>query len=98
VLQLQVEYYLTRPGTPGHPNAGRLDEISGAWINMSQAKQEALELIQRMPDTATTADILDELYFKEQVDRGLSDVVEGRTISHQELKERITQWRKSTGR
>jgi hypothetical protein len=65
---------------------------------MSQAKEEALELIRRLPDTATTADILDELYFKEQVDRGLQDVVEDRTISHQELKERLLQWRRSAGR
>lgn len=65
---------------------------------MSQAKDEALELIRRLPDGVTTADILDELYFKEQVDRGLRDVVEGRTISHQELKERLLQWRRSAGR
>ncbi len=65
---------------------------------MSQAKEEALELIRRLPDTATTADILDELYFKEQVDRGLQDVLEGQTISHQELKERLRQWRRSAGR
>jgi predicted transcriptional regulator len=65
---------------------------------MSQAKEEALDLIRRMPDTATTADILDELYFKEQVERGLRDVAEGRTISHSELKERVAQWRKSAGR
>ena len=65
---------------------------------MSQAKEEALELIHRLPDTVTTADILEELYFKEQVDRGLRDVVEGRIISHQELKERLAQWRRSAGR
>jgi len=65
---------------------------------MSIAKQEALELIRKMPDTATTSDILDEFYFKEQVERGLRDVVEGRVISHEELKGRITQWRQRTGR
>jgi predicted transcriptional regulator len=65
---------------------------------MSRAKEEALELIQRLPDTATISDILDELYFKEQVDRGMQDVVAGRTISHDELKERIAQWRRSAGR
>lgn len=65
---------------------------------MSQAKQEAVDLIQRMPDTATTADILDELFFKEQIERGLQDVAEGRTISHAEFKERLAQWRKSVGR
>ena len=65
---------------------------------MSQAREEALEIIRKMPETATTADILDELYFKEQVDRGLRDVVEGRLITHQELKERFARWRRSAGR
>jgi predicted transcriptional regulator len=65
---------------------------------MSQAKEEALELISRLPDTVSTADILEELYFKEQVERGLRDAAEGRTISHQELMERMSQWRSSAGR
>lgn len=65
---------------------------------MSQAKEEALELIRKLPDTATTVDILDELLFKEQVDRGLRDVEEGRTISHEELKEDLARWRRSAGR
>lgn len=33
---------------------------------MSQAKEEALELIRRLPEDATLNDLLDELYFKEQ--------------------------------
>jgi predicted transcriptional regulator len=61
---------------------------------MSLVETEALELIKKLPDTATTADILEQLNFKEQVDRGLQDVEDGRTISHQELKERIAQRRK----
>jgi len=65
---------------------------------MRHEKQAAIDLIQRLPDDATTADIIDELYFKQQVDKGLRDVVEGRLISHAELKERIAKWRKSTGR
>ena len=65
---------------------------------MDHEKQAAIDLIQRLPDDATTADIIDELYFKQQVDKGLRDVVEGRLISHTELKERIAKWRKSTGR
>lgn len=64
---------------------------------MSQ-KKEAIELIQRLPDDATTSDIMEELYFKQQVDRGLQDMMEGRTISSQELKDRMAQWRKSAGR
>ncbi len=65
---------------------------------MSQEKHEILELIRRLPDDVTTADIMEELYFKQQVDRGLQDVAEGRTLSHEELKQRVARWRKSAGR
>ncbi|MCH8061947.1 MAG: hypothetical protein IH861_05545 [Chloroflexi bacterium] len=65
---------------------------------MSHENQAAIDLIQRLPDDAATADIIEELYFEQQVDKGLRDVVEGRLLSHTELKERIAKWRKSTGR
>jgi predicted transcriptional regulator len=65
---------------------------------MSQAKHEILELIRRLPDDVTTADIMEELYFKQQVDKGLQDVAEGRVLSHEELKQRLARWRKSAGR
>ena len=65
---------------------------------MSHDKQAAIELIQRLPDDSTTTDIIEGLYFKQQVDKGLRDVVEGRLLSHTELNERIAKWRKSTGR
>ena len=62
---------------------------------MSQEKNEVLELIRKLPEDATTADIMEELYFKQQVDQGPRDVAEGRVLSQQELKERIARWRKS---
>ena len=55
---------------------------------MSHDKQAAIELIQRLPDDATTTDIIEGLFFKQQVDKGLRDVVEGRLLSHTELKEK----------
>ena len=64
---------------------------------MGKHKSEALELIQKLPDDVTTDTIMEELYFKQQIDKGLRDVGEGRVITHQELKERIARWRKSSG-
>ena len=64
---------------------------------MGKEKTEALELIRKLPDDVSTGTIMEELFFKQQVDKGLQDVAEGRTLSHQELKERIAQWRKSAG-
>lgn len=44
-------------------------------------KQEALKIIQALPDDCSTDDILAELYFKKQVDTGLKDIAEGRTLT-----------------
>jgi predicted transcriptional regulator len=65
---------------------------------MAKAKAEALELIKQLPDDVTTGGIMEELFFKQQIEKGLEDVAGGRVLTHQELKERIAQWRKSAGR
>ncbi len=61
---------------------------------MAKAKAEALEMIKQVPDDVTTAVILEESFFKQQVEKGLQDVAEGRVLTQQELKERIARWRK----
>lgn len=65
---------------------------------MGKEKSEALDLIKKLPDDVTTGAIMEELFFKQQVDKGLRDVAEGKVLTHQEIKERIAQWRKSVGR
>ena len=65
---------------------------------MAKAKAEALALIKQLPDDVTTGRIMEKLFFKQQVEKGLQDVTEGRVLTHQELKERIARWRKSAGR
>jgi len=62
---------------------------------MGKEKKEALDLIQKLPDEVTTDAIMEELYFKQQVDKGLQDLAQGRVLTHQELKERMARWRKS---
>jgi len=65
---------------------------------MAKAQAEALELIKTLPDDVTTGAIMEELFFKQQVEKGLQDVAEGRVLTHDELKETIARWRKSAGR
>jgi predicted transcriptional regulator len=65
---------------------------------MGKEKTEALELIRKLPDEVSTSVIMEELYFKQQIDKGLQDVTEGRVLTHKELKERMARWRKSAGR
>lgn len=65
---------------------------------MTKATPEAIEMIKQLPDDVTTSLIMEELFFKQQVEKGLQDVAEGRVLTQQELKERIAGWRKSAGR
>ena len=62
------------------------------------AKEDALKIIQGLPDDCSTDDILAELFFKMRVDAGLVDVADGRVVTHEELKARIAKWRSSAGR
>lgn len=97
--RLQAYLYFLK----GHfPNTSKPAILFAISLNvegeMGKEKTEALELIRKLPDEVTTDAIMEELYFKRQVDKGLQDVAEGRVLSHQELKERLAQWRKSAGR
>lgn len=59
---------------------------------MSEIKQEVIQLIQALPETATLDDIMAELYFKMQVDAGLKELDEGKGILHEEAEKRMEQW------
>lgn len=59
---------------------------------MSGIKQEVIQLVQSLPDTATMDDIMEELYFKIQVDVGLKELDEGKSIGHEEVEKRMGKW------
>ena len=54
---------------------------------MSTTKEEALQLICRLPDEVTWEDIMYRLYVKRKIEEGLKAAEEGRTVSHDEVKE-----------
>jgi hypothetical protein len=56
------------------------------------AKQEALEAIQRLPDTADLEEIMYHLYVLEKVRKGREDVANGRVISAEDLRNEIQSW------
>lgn len=62
------------------------------------SKQAVLRMIERMPDKASVEDIMYELYFRQRVDRGLSELKAGKTIPHREVKRRLAKWLQSDGR
>ncbi len=61
-------------------------------------KQEAIQLIERMPEGASLEDIVAELYFKMKVEQALHEVAAGRVVSDDEARERFAQWLNSPGR
>ena len=54
---------------------------------MSTAKDEAIKLITRLPEEVSWDDIMYRIYVKRKIEEGVMAADEGRTISHEEVKE-----------
>jgi hypothetical protein len=54
-----------------------------------EAKDTVRELLDRLPDDCSLEDILYHLYVVQSVNRGLADADAGRTVSHEEVRERL---------
>jgi predicted transcriptional regulator len=61
---------------------------------MANAKDTMKELIDAQPDDSTYEEILRELAFARMIDRGLADSRAGRTISNEEMAQRIRKWQR----
>ena len=61
---------------------------------MSSVKEEMTRIIQAQPDDSSFDEILRELALARMIDRGLQDSDAGRTISDDELRRQMSQWRK----
>jgi predicted transcriptional regulator len=59
---------------------------------LSEIKQQSIELIQSLPDDVTIDNIIEELCFKMQVDKGLEELNEGKGIDHEEVERRMSKW------
>lgn len=56
------------------------------------AKQEAIEAIQRLPDTADMEEIMYRLYVLENIRHGQQDAEQGKTTSIEQLLSDIQTW------
>ena len=59
---------------------------------MESLKQEALNVISKMPDTAEIDDIMYRLYVIDKVRKGRDAVQRGEIVSIEDLKEEIESW------
>lgn len=53
---------------------------------MSTTKEEAINLITRLPDEASWDDIMYEMYVKKKIELGIKAADEGRVVPHEEVK------------
>lgn len=56
------------------------------------AKQEALDVIQRLPDNTNIEEIMYRLYVLENIRKGQEDAVQGKTQSAEEVLKNIKSW------
>ena len=59
---------------------------------MENLKQEAINAISRMPDSADIDEIMYRLYVIDKVRKGREAIEQGDTISIEELKREIESW------
>jgi len=59
---------------------------------MTAPKQEIKKIIDSLPEDTSYDEILKELAFDRMIQRGLKDSNENKTISNEQMKNRIKQW------
>jgi predicted transcriptional regulator len=61
---------------------------------MITAKEKIAEILAKQPDDSSYDELVRELAFSAMVQRGLKDSDDGRTISNDEMHQRIRSWQK----
>jgi len=64
---------------------------------MSAVKEEAIRLIQSLPDDCSLEEIQYHLYVIQKVEKGLAAIGEGQIVSQEEAERRVAGWPKFTG-
>ena len=56
---------------------------------MSQVRDEMKKLIEELPEEATWDDLMYQVYVRQKIDKGLTALKHGETLSHEEAKKRL---------
>ncbi len=57
---------------------------------MNNEKDQVIEMIRQLPEDSTVDDIMEELYFRMQGDRGIKELDEGKGIPHHKIRNRLS--------
>ncbi len=61
-------------------------------VRAMTTKERAVEIISRLPDDTSVADIMDELYVQMKIEQGLAQLDAGEGIEHAEVRKRVEKW------
>lgn len=80
-------------GARARENSGRTTATQSIdTMHAHSAKQEAIEIIERLPDNVPLDEIVYQLYVLNKIHQGFEDVDAGRAIPSVELAREIAQW------
>ena len=60
----------------------------------STLKEEIISLLNKLPDDITLDDVMYHLYVKQKILRGLEASKQGKTFTHEQVKEMAQKWLK----
>ena len=61
---------------------------------MMMKKQKVLDTVKELPNEFELDQLVEKLLFIEKVEKGLEQVKNGETISHDEMKKMVGKWQK----
>jgi predicted transcriptional regulator len=61
---------------------------------MATDKENVFELLKELPDNVNFDEIIEAIYVRLKIQKGLKDLDEGRFYNHEEVKDLIKEWSK----
>ncbi|MDB5313498.1 MAG: hypothetical protein JWO38_7700 [Gemmataceae bacterium] len=66
--------------------------MSAATTTPPTTRDAVVEMIRKMPDDATLADIMDALFVRQKIEEGIRQADAGQAIPHEEATQRLAKW------
>ncbi len=59
---------------------------------METEKENIINMIKNLPDNVSMEDIIEAIYVRKKIEKGMKDSEEGRVYTHEEAKEILKKW------
>ncbi len=59
---------------------------------MQTIKEKVIESIKKLPDDVNYDDIMESIYVQQMITKGIEQLDNGESLSHEEVKERFKKW------